>query len=159
MQEDAGDPESNSNVCNEEPRRRDGRKAESRHRTKPSSQHRAARRPDKLLYTPRAARERLSSQQEPPAEASQASTASVTADSENSVAAAEHQPPPAASPSSPGRHVTERPALPDECLPPLADLTVQEEEAEQESLPEKLDGELMNEVKIDCPVTLINWFA
>lgn len=144
MQEDT-DPESNSNVC-EEPQRRHGRKAEPRHKTKPSSQHRAAKRPDKLLYTPRAARERLSSQQEPPAEA--ASTTSSTSDCENSITAAGHEHLPAASPSSPG-HVTEQPPLPDESLPPLADLTVQEEETEQESLPETLDGDLMNEVNFN----------
>lgn len=142
VQED-NDPESNSNVC-EELQRRDGRKAEPRHKTKLSSQHRAAKRPDKLLYTPRAARERLSSQQEPPAEA--ASTTSSTSNCENSVTAAGRKHLPAASPSSPG-HVIEQPPLPDESLPPLADLTVQEEETEQESLPETLDGDLMNEIK------------
>lgn len=154
VQEDS-DPESNSNVC-EEQQRRDGRKQEAHHRPKSSSQHRAARRPDKLLYMPRAARERLSLQQEPSAEAASAPSRGSDSGNSGSSPAVGQERLPAATPSSPG-HAAEEPLPPDECLPPLADLTVQEDEKEQESLPETLDGDLMNEVKIHevCTRTLL----
>ncbi|XP_075870340.1 R3H and coiled-coil domain-containing protein 1 isoform X2 [Nelusetta ayraudi] len=150
--EEDSDPEINSNVC-EEPQRSNGRKQKAHPRAKSSSQHRAAKRPDKPLYMPRAARERLSLQNlpEPSVEAASpplASTTSSKSDSENtnSLTAVGHEHLPTAPHSSPS-YDTEQPLLPDESLSPFADLTVREDEEDQELISETLDRDAMNEIK------------
>lgn len=150
MQEDS-DPESNRHAC-EEPRRHHGRKEEAHPGVKSSSKHRAAKRPDKPLYMPRAARQRLSLQQEPAEEAASAASSRSDSEDSSSLTVAGHEHLAAVAPPSSRDHATEQPPLPDECLPPLADLTLQEEEEEQqESLPGTLDEDLLNKVEINHP--------
>lgn len=141
----------------EEPLRSNGRKEEAKRRAKSSSQNRGAKRPDKPLYMPRAARERLSlqnSQKEPSAEqgsSTPASSSSIssTSDSENtkpsSPAGHEHLP---TTTDSSLKHVTEQPQPPDQSLSSFADLTLEEEEKDKELLSEVLDRDITDEVNL-----------
>lgn len=152
--EGASDPEINVSVS-EEPQRSHGRKEGAHPRAKSSSQARGARRPDKPLYMPRAAREGLSVQnlQEPSAEQASSTAAAFSTssqpDPENTgcSTAKGHERLPTGPDSSPSRS-TEQPLVLDESLSPFADLTLRQEETDQEVLPEKLDKDVMNEVSL-----------
>lgn len=149
------DSESSYHLC-EEPVRSNGRKEEANPRAKPSSQNRGAKRPDKPLYMPRAARERLSlrnSQKEPSAEQGSSTPASSTSisskcDSENArpSSPAGHEHIPTTDPSL--NHVAEQPQAPDQSLSALADLTLEEEEKDTELFSEVLDRDITDEVNL-----------
>lgn len=149
------DSESSYHLC-EEPLRSNGRKEEANRRAKSSSQNRAAKRPDKPLYMPRAARERLSLQnslKEPLAEQGSSTPASSSSicskcDSENtkpsSSAGHEHIP----TTDSSLNYVTEQPQAVDQSLSSFADLTLEEEEKDKDLLSEVLDRDITDEVKL-----------
>lgn len=149
------DSESSYHLC-EEPQRSNGRKEEANRRAKSSSQNRGAKRPDKPLYMPRAARERLSLQnslKEPSAEQGSSTPAlsssiSSKCDSENtkpsSSAGHEHIP----TTDSSLNHVTEQPQAADQSLSSFADLTLEEEEKDKELFSEVLDRDITDEVNL-----------
>lgn len=150
------DSESSCHLC-EEPLRSNGRKEEANPRAKSSSQNRGAKRPDKPLYMPRAARERLSlqnSQKEPSAEqgsSTPASSSSISSkcDLENTKpsSTAGHEHLPTATDSS-LNHVTEQPQVPEQPLSSFADLTLEEEEKDKELFSEVLDRDITDEVNL-----------